>query len=67
MGEQGKEQEMGTLFIDYKRIGEYKSFRIEPHKKVFTMTDGKEISISLDEIATEYSPDAPNNDIYIFT
>jgi hypothetical protein len=58
---------MGTLFIDYKRIGEYKNFRIEPHKKVFTMADGKEISILLDEIATEYIADAPNNDIYIFT
>ena len=58
---------MGTLFIDYKRIGEYKSFRIEPHKKVFTMTDGKEISVLLDEIVTEYLAEVPNDNIYIFT
>jgi hypothetical protein len=62
-----REQEMGTLFIDYQRIGEYKSFRIEPHKKVFTMADGKEISISLNEIVTEYIAEVPNDNIYIFT
>ena len=58
---------MGTLFIDYKPMGEYKSFRIEPHKKVFTMTDGKEIGVLLDEIVTEYLAGVPNDNIYIFT
>lgn len=58
---------MGNLIINYENKGEYEYFKIIPEKKLFYMANGEIIAVMLKDIATEYWPDVPNNDIYIFT